>query len=232
MMDDATPTRGQIESAHDVFNDEVRKIRVGNRSLVGWTDENICAYLYLLHEDGEDKIMQLTVNSGPLMTVNQLRSEFKLWKEPDGAAPLTVRSVRGIPIKKILAESKLSETASDDIIDALGFIPSFAITRGNGEVLGFKSSAELASTLDQLIASFQYVGAINMGAANPVRVLADEQFNGDLRKARNQLSAARRNGLLTRGEKGSGRVQGELTPKALNLLEVMRELRNAKEVLG
>jgi len=230
MADDATPTRGQIEIAHDVFDDEVREIRVGNRSLVGWTDENICAYLYLLHEDGEDKIMQLTVNSGPLMNVKQLRSELKLWKEPDGGSPLTVRSVRGIPIKKILAMSKRRGTTSDDIIDALGFIPSFAITRSNGEVLGFKSSAELASTLDQLLASFQYVGAINIGAPNPVRVLADEQFNGDLRKARNQLSAARRNGLLTRGEKGSGRVQGELTPKALNLLEVMRELLNAEEV--
>ncbi len=224
MTENATKTRVQIQIPPEVLGGQFGQIVLVNRSIIGWSDGTISAYLFLRHEKGEKKIMQLLVNSSPLWGGKEMKSELDAWNDNEVASPLTVRSVRGLPITKMLAESKRISQASQDAVDQFGFIPAFSFSQKNGLVLGFKSMADFASTVDQVSAAVQYVNAINAGAANPVRILADNQFDGDLQQARNKLSAARRNGFLTRGEKGSGRIQGELTPKAIELLDDLKDI--------
>jgi len=230
MKINATTTHASNEKSEDILSGPFIRLRLGLKSIVGWSDGSISVYLFVSHDGGEEKLMQLVVNSSPLWDADEVIKVLSEWDEhPNHNKPLTVRAIRGIPVTKMLAESRRVQQAQENEVDLLGFIPEISISMGDGAVLGFSSLADFAASIEQLTTAIGYTAAIGNGAINPVRVVADSQFDGDLQKARNLLSTARRNNFLTRGEKGSGRLQGQLTPKANDFIKALKDLKEGKE---
>jgi hypothetical protein len=225
----ATRTRARKETFDEILAGQLIAFRHGANAIIGWSDGSMSVYLFVNQEDGEQRLMQFVVNSDPLWDGEKAMSALSEWEgNSTRQKPLTVRGIRGIPVTKILAEARRIQQIEEKEEDVFKILPKISISNRDGVALGFSSLADFASSFEQLTTAIGYTAAISRGAVNPVRVVADSQFDGDIQKARNRLSAARRNDFLTRGEKGSGRQQGQLTPKANEFIKAIRNLKQGK----
>jgi hypothetical protein len=89
----------------------------------------------------------------------------------------------------------------------------------------FRSLRDQNSALEQLMAAFSYVEAVNSDDPKPVVSAAQSMFGSIeqpyVNRVRNLLQFARKNGYLTRGD--SGRSAGVLTKQAAELVSAIEQ---------
>jgi len=213
----------------DLAGSFVRTI-YGNKGLVAWSDEKISAYLYVSIVDGIEIPLQLQVNTAPLLDRKALLPMVQSWEPSATDKPLTVRAIRGVPVAKMLAESRRIDEATSKDTEVFGFNPVISFHFEDGQKLGFKSPTAFVAAVSQAGAAVTYHTAILRGITTPTKEVARVMCNGDARKARNLINAARRNGYLTKGDKEFGRSSSHATEQALQLVQELSSLAEAKGV--
>jgi len=199
------------------------RIIFGNKGLVAWSDTKISAYLFLSIVDGLEIPLQLQVNTAPPLDRTALFEMFQSWEPSATDKPLTVRAIRGVPVAKMLAESRRIDEATSKDREEFGFNPVRSFHFEDGRKLGFKSNAAFIAAVEQASAAVAYQLAIQQGVATPTKEVAKVLCDGDARKARNLITAARRNGYLTKGDKDSGRSYSHASKQAFDLIDAIQK---------
>ena len=199
------------------------RMKDGNKGLVAWSDTKISAYLFLSIVDGLEIPLQLQVNTAPLLTHKALFAMFKSWEPSATDKPLTVRAIRGVPVAKMLAESRRIDDATSKDSEEFGFNPVRSFHFEDGRKLGFKSNSAFFAAIDQAYSAVIYDLALQQGIATPMKEVAKVLCDGDARRARNLITAARRNGYLSKGDKDSGRSSSHASKQAFNLIDAIQQ---------
>jgi hypothetical protein len=192
-----------------------------DKVLLGWSDGSLTALIYALLSEGNEIPLQVAVTTAPFPDGTALSKMLDAWQPPSEAVPLTVRAMRGVPVGKMLAESRRITRENFKESELFGFVPTISFSSEDGTRIGFKNLTQFANAVRQVRAAVLYEYAVTEGRSDPAILVAERMCEGDVRKAKNLIVAARRNGYLTSGQKASGRVQGQLTPEGKHLIDLL-----------
>ncbi len=143
------------------------------------------------------------------------------WDAVDGPA-ISGTHLRALNLGAVSREYAANVQRNQKARDDLGFDPEVLIylDEDQGKTLGFKRFADFKAALSRVMAAMVYVNAASQGETKPAIAVANELFDGDVSKARSTLAQARKKGYLVGGK--PGRVGGELSEEAVNLVEMFK----------
>lgn len=203
---------------------------MGDKTVFGWTDDAVCAYIFLEVRDGLECATQVTLTTDvPDFADKQLMFKtlmglLEAWSPTGQAKELTARTVRGVPLASIVSASRGIRASTDRDSEIFGFDPKISIHFEDGRKLGYKSAAAYSSAVEQAFAAVLYDSAVSQGDAKPVQFVAERLCEGDSTRARNLVTRARRSGLLTRGNREAGKSTSTASEDARALFDHVMNL--------
>ena len=157
-----------------------------------------------------------------------LAEALQKWDAIDGPAVSGVH-LRALNLGAVTRDYVANVQRVRKVQDDLGFDPEILIQLDleQGKAWGFKRAADFRAAVTRASAAMVYVGAASQGEAKPVVVVANELFDGDVARARSSLAQARKKGYLLGGK--PGRVGGEISDDALNLVKFFNRLARSED---
>ena len=141
--------------------------------------------------------------------------------QPDSSPPISTTHLRGFNLGRLQRQWSRERTGKKHKSD-LSHLVYNVENKDKLETAGFsfRRSQDLLATVDRVRASLRYEELVDDGDPNPVQSIAEEFFKGEATRARNVISAARREGLLSKAT--PGRPGGHATNKCREIAASMR----------